>query len=197
MSDPVSRLNAALEGRYAIERELGEGGIATVYRRFIMCQEQRGWFWFLMPLAVGLLVPSLVLFYLEVFVGDIPPSEAVVDILGRQFGGGNNLFILALIGLIPFAALSVILRAMVSRQWSPARLSCLAVGGLVGILFFMVLGHYSVWYPYYGSGDPSSTGVIAFLFIPFLCLPTLGIGLLAGWGVSLLPVFGVTVNREE
>ena len=31
MSDPVARLNAALEGRYAIERELGEGGTATVY----------------------------------------------------------------------------------------------------------------------------------------------------------------------
>ncbi len=30
-SDPVTRLNAALEGRYAIERELGEGGMATVY----------------------------------------------------------------------------------------------------------------------------------------------------------------------
>ncbi len=29
MSDPVARLNAALEGRYAIERELGEGGMAT------------------------------------------------------------------------------------------------------------------------------------------------------------------------
>ena len=29
MSDPVIRLNAALEGRYAIERELGEGGMAT------------------------------------------------------------------------------------------------------------------------------------------------------------------------
>ncbi len=27
MSDPVARLNAALEGRYAIERELGEGGM--------------------------------------------------------------------------------------------------------------------------------------------------------------------------
>ena len=27
MSDPVTRLNAALEGRYAIERERGEGVI--------------------------------------------------------------------------------------------------------------------------------------------------------------------------
>ena len=31
MSDAVERLNAALDGRYAIERELGEGGTATVY----------------------------------------------------------------------------------------------------------------------------------------------------------------------
>jgi hypothetical protein len=27
--DPMYRLNAALEGRYRIERQLGEGGMAT------------------------------------------------------------------------------------------------------------------------------------------------------------------------
>ena len=37
MSDPITRLNAALEGRYRLESELGEGGMArrerAIYRK--------------------------------------------------------------------------------------------------------------------------------------------------------------------
>ncbi len=31
--DPITRLNAALEGRYRVERELGEGGMAKAGRK--------------------------------------------------------------------------------------------------------------------------------------------------------------------
>ncbi len=41
MSDAVTRLNAALEGRYAIEREIGRGGMATVHLADDLKHERR------------------------------------------------------------------------------------------------------------------------------------------------------------
>ena len=41
MSDPVARLNAALESRYAIEREIGEGGMVPVYLAAALKHERK------------------------------------------------------------------------------------------------------------------------------------------------------------
>ncbi len=40
-SDPIARLNAALEGRYRVEREIGQGGMATVYLADDLKHERR------------------------------------------------------------------------------------------------------------------------------------------------------------
>jgi hypothetical protein len=51
MPDPIVRLNTALEGRYRIERELGEGGMATVYLAADLKHERK--------VAVKVLKPEL------------------------------------------------------------------------------------------------------------------------------------------
>ena len=139
-----------------------------------------------LPVVFGVLTPSLVIFILEVFVGHISPIPSVISILKRQFAEGQNLFLIMVFGFIPFASL-IIFIALLSRTINGKRLDFIFMGGLVGILILMVLGHVAVWYPLYGGGHRSSTAVIAFLFIPFYCIGTMGVGMLIGWVISLLP----------
>jgi hypothetical protein len=149
-------------------------------------------FWVLLPLVVGFFVPSAVIFCLKVFVSHCGPLKAATYISGKHFSMGENLSAMDLIGLIPFAVLSAICGSA-SRKMTAARLSCLGGGGLLGILCLLVPAHASVWYPLYAGERMHSTAVLAFLFIPFYCLFTLGIGLLLGWGVSFLPF----IKRRE
>jgi hypothetical protein len=149
--------------------------------------------WSLASCAIGLLIPSLIIFCLEIFVGHIPPLTSITDILHRQFAEGHNLFLIAALGLIPFAAFSA--ACFIAARWlSPPRLACVALGGLLGILLLMIPAHVAVWYPLYGPGRMSSTAVIAFVFIPFYCLASLSVGLLIGWLISRLSHFRPTLK---
>ena len=141
-----------------------------------------------LPVLIGVLTPSLVIFILEVFVGHISPIRSAMSILERQFAEGDNLFLIMVFGFIPFAILTGLISLM-SRTIKAERLDCLLLGGLVGILVLMILGHVAVWYPLYGGGHMSSTAVIAFFFIPFYCIVGMAIGMLVGWAISRLPLF--------
>lgn len=114
-------------------------------------------------------------------------GSAVADVASREFAEGENIFLLSLIGLLPFACLSFFTFLMAQRT-SPRRLAFMAVGGLVGILAYMVPAHVAVWQPLYTGGHVSSTSALVFLFVPFYCVPVLVIGIIIGWVVSkLLP----------
>jgi hypothetical protein len=141
-----------------------------------------------LPVICGALTPSVTVFILEVFVGHVSPVRSGARILERQFGEGENLFLIMAFGFIPFAVL-IGLTALLSLKTKGRRLDCLFFGGLAGILVLMVPGHAAVWYPLYGGGHMASTAVIAFLFIPFYCIATMGIGSLTGWAISFLPFF--------
>jgi len=67
MSDVISRLSAALEGRYRIERELGESGMATVYLADDLKHERK--------VALKVLCPELaVVVGAERFLDEIPAA---------------------------------------------------------------------------------------------------------------------------
>lgn len=136
-------------------------------------------------IAIGLVTPSLVIFYLETSLGNIPRAVALCHIMERQFAPGENLFILALIGLMPFFVLSIILYFL-SHKFETKRFWCLLVFGLCGILALMIPAHISVWRPLYTGNHMSSTAVIAFVFIPIYCTATMFLGMGIGWVISLL-----------
>jgi hypothetical protein len=137
-------------------------------------------------LVFGLITPSLILFATEVVVGRVGAGTALADVLRRQFAEGENLFLLALLGLIPFAVLSIVC-FFAAKRMTGLRLTCLGGGGLLGILGLMVPAHFAVWYPHYSGQRGSSTEAITFVIVPFLCLASLILGLLIGWAVSRLP----------
>ena len=75
----VKRLAAALSGRYTIERELGAGGMATVYLAHIVKHDRR--------VAVKVLRPELAAALYEhiAALGPDPDPTRVADIVEQEF----------------------------------------------------------------------------------------------------------------
>jgi uncharacterized protein (TIGR02145 family) len=138
------------------------------------------------PLAAGILIPSLVIFILEVFIAKMSPFKSVLDILHRQFADGQNLFMVMVFSFIPFGAL-LLLTLVLKAKVDSSRLACIFWGGFIPVLGLTLVGHISVWYPLYAGNDTSSTAVLAFVFFPIYCLFLLVIGSLIGWGISYFP----------
>ncbi|RJG05946.1 hypothetical protein D3870_07870 [Noviherbaspirillum cavernae] len=149
---------------------------------------RESWPWVVGPLAIGFMTPSLVVFVLAVGVGGQTIGPAFKDILGRQFAEGHNLFLLAVWSLIPFVVLSAIL-LFLPAGFSRRRVAWLSIFGLLGALGLMVPIHWSVWEPVYSGRDVSSTAVVAFVPLPFMCVFTMFLGLGVGWLVTKAPWF--------
>ena len=127
-------------------------------------------------------------------MANISPIASAAGILRRQFSEGDSLFLLAVFSLIPFFVLSLACFAL-SLHLHGSRFACVAIGGLLGILGLMVPAHVSVWYPL-AVDHGSSTSVVAFILIPFLCIASLAAGLFIGWLVSLLPAFRTAACKD-
>jgi hypothetical protein len=148
---------------------------------------RESWPWLLLPLVIGLVTPSLVIFLLQVWVGGRSTGSAMEDIATKQFAPGGHLFLFTAWSLIPFLLLSCFLLVL-PANFPRTRIACLSIFGLMGILGLMVPVHWEVWAPLYDGRRMSSTAVIVFVPLPFLCLITMFPGLAIGSFVSsLLP----------
>ena len=69
MSEPIAQINAALEGCYSIERQIGEGGGAMVFRADDLLHDSK--------VALKVLNPELVaIVWADRFLAEIIPAGA-------------------------------------------------------------------------------------------------------------------------
>jgi len=87
--------------------------------------------------------------------------------------------------LVPYIALIIVL-IIISRTKKRHLLIPTFVGGLLGILAFMLPNMWLVLSPLYTTEHVSSTSPIAFLFIPIYCVPTMILGVILGNFVFVL-----------
>ena len=137
-----------------------------------------------LPLFSGILSFYLVIFFLQVFIGNRSTLDLTLDIFFRHF---KAFLLVILISSIPFVA-QMLLIWIVSFKSRGRRLESIFWGGFVSIFGPTLFGHYIVWNPLYTQDERiSSTAILAYIFIPLYCLLFLVIGSIIGWSLSFFP----------
>lgn len=139
----------------------------------------------ILPIVVGALTPSLAIILLQVFLGSVPPMRSVDGVLERQFAEGDNMFLVMVFGMIPFIVL-IGITWLQAREADIVSLNYRFYGGLLGIVSYMLYKHISIWLPMYTDEKLHSTFGLGFILVPFYCIVTMVIGMVAGWLVYRL-----------
>ena len=147
--------------------------------------------WVLAILLIGFLITPAVIFFLELFFKGIAIKELFSQILRQQFADDENLFWLSLYGMIPFLLHSLFCYA-IGKVYNRRTLNCYALIGMFSILACMIPMHIFAWLPVYEAGRISSTSGLVFIFIPWFCVLSLGLGLCLSWVVTKHPYFRAT-----
>lgn len=136
-----------------------------------------------LPLAVGIATPFIVAFLSQIVIGN-SLSEALAGVCGQAFlAPRQNLTVVTVLGLIPFAVLSLVVWLYL-RKRDERRSLFLLCGGLAGILITVTPAHIDFWPTYFRSGYMGFPHGLEFLIMPFIALVPMAVGVLLGWLVT-------------
>lgn len=155
------------------------------------------WLWRLIPLVVGFLVPTLMVFLVEVGHRGRSPGDVIHDFL-KHPSGWFGFFLMGSIGLVPFALLDFLIMRL-PETFSRRRIVCVGLFGLLGILPVMVLLYWDALAPFSGK-RPSSTSALAFLVVPPVTIVPMLVAIAVGWIISSLSWFRQPereINRSD
>ena len=133
-----------------------------------------------MPLIAGIIVPTVVWYVAQRYVGHIRIGDALMDILLEHLRG--RALMLDLFSMLPFAVLATTAYKN-ARRMSLVTLWAVTLGGLIGIVALMMPLYYMGWETFYNEirGDEKTTGAMIFFFTPLYCIATMLAGMLLGW----------------
>ena len=152
--------------------------------------------WVVLILIIGFFTTPAVIVFLEIFINNVSIKESIIYLSNDQVNENGSLLILSAYGLIPFL-LHFLFCNSFGKVFNSKELNCYAMIGIVSILSCMIPMHIFAWLPTYQGGRISSTSGLIFMFIPWFCVLSLGLGLCLAWVVTRLQYFKSTHSSQK